>query len=431
MIELHAKFWNKSLATLARMSARGVELDSAYLLRQRDIALEMATELETGLLAWAGPEHADINWASPKQLAEFLYDYKGYSVPKVVGSAAAVKKNHKRVLSTSEASLNWLAKQYSDDNLRNLIKMRKLIKLSQFMTSLPSTAVNGRLHSEFLPKTDTGRLSSSNPNLQNIPTRNDPFKMRRAFIAKPGHLLVVADYSQLEMYVMAHYLLYYFDDDSLATDLASGDVHAKTALRIWPDQLVGATPETIKSKPEWKRFRDNAKTVNYAVPYGKTAAGLGDQITDKAGRSIGKLAAQEILDEYFASYPGLGRLFEQWKNEAKETGNVSTLTGRLRPLPNACSHNSWEQEAAFRQAVNTPVQGSAADIVTQAMVNVERDIPQASLVMQVHDELVVEVPEERAEETMKLLAETMENPFNLRVKLKVDADFGATWGDCK
>ena len=457
LMQFHDKFWNESCLVIAQMEARGVALDIDYLERKRELALEEVAELEQRLDRWAydyirqtdGP----MNWASPKQLTAFLYHFKCYPIPPVKGSLNATKRNNKREETTAEAGLDWLARNTKSDVDREmltvLLRARKTSKLAQFMASLCSavSAHDGRLRSSFGPNTDTGRLSSSNPNLQNIPTRNDRFGIRKAFVAAPGKLLVVADYSQLEMYVIAHFLIHVLDDHSLARDLSTGDVHSAMAFRIWPAELaaLGATPENIKDVA--KSYRGNAKTVNYAVPYGKTAAGLGSQIKGTDGKGIGKKAAQDILDDYFEACPGLGTLFERWENEARQTGYVRTLLGRTRPLPGAASDDVWEQRSAFRRAVNTPVQGSAADIVTAAMLacvgagpTLKQKAPArqlanlgAKMLMQVHDELMFEVPEENAEEARGIIQSIMENPFDkpLKVQLTVDAEIGKSWGECK
>lgn len=418
------------------MERQGIVLDCDYLERKREQALAEVDVQEARLNRWAHDYtrqlDCPINWGSPAQLKGFLYEFKNYPIPAVIGTSSAAKKNNKKEQSTSEASLHWLSKNTTSDTdremLETLLTMKRVGKLAQFMKKLPEhVSSDGRLRCSLGPNTDTGRLSCRNPNLQQIPTRNDKFKIRKAFRAGEGMLFVVADYSQLEMYVLAHFLIHRLNDHSLADDLRDGDVHLNTALRIWND------PER----------RPDAKTVNYAIPYGKTAAGLGSQIKGPDGRGIGKAAAQEILDAYFEAYPGLDELFELWKNEARTTGFVHTLLGRTRPLPDAASTDQWERFPAERRAVNTPVQGSAADIVTAAMLQCVGPTPTwgakelratgAKLVLQIHDELIFEVPELQAERACSIIVDKMENPFDepLKVQLKVDANIGKSWGDCK
>ena len=443
--------WNKSLLVLAQMERRGILLDCSRLDTMYATALEEVAVLERTLDAWASDYvrqlNGPMNWNSTKLVAEFLFDFKGLPIPPVKGSLNATKRNSQRERTTSAAALDWLAKNTNETKgLRTFLKARGTKDLAKFMKSLPEkVSPDGRLRGSFAPTTDTGRLASSNPNLQNIPIRSDRFGIRKAFIAAPGKSLIVADYSQLEMYVLAHFLLHELNDSSLRDDLLSGDVHTNTAFRIWGSELraLGATAETIKEKPEWKRFRDNAKTVNYAIPYGKTAAGLGAQILGADGKAIGKNAAQVILDAYFSAYPGMGELFDIWRSRCADTGCTYTLLGRNRPLPEINSSNKWERYSAERRAVNTQVQGSAADIVTTAMMACVGAFPTskskrlcalgAELVLQVHDELVFEVNTAHAEESCAIIKDIMENPFKhpMRVQLAVDAEIGQRWGDCK
>ena len=447
-------FWNPSLEVLSNMEQAGICLDVDYLEFKQGLATAEISKIERELARWTEDYTAQtdcpVNWNSPVQLKAFLYHFKCYPIPPVIGTLSAAKRNGKKEQSTSEAALHWLsenAKSATDrDNLRKLLALKRTTKLAQFMSKLPThVSPDGRLRCSMGPNTDTGRLSCRNPNLQQIPTRNDKFGIRKAFVAAPGKMLVVADYSQLEMYVLAHFLIHVLDDHSLADDLKSGDVHTNTAFRLWGPELSkkGVTPENIKEKA--KSYRDNAKTVNYAIPYGKTAAGLGSQIKDSSGVAIGKSAAQDILDAYFRAYPSMDKLFDIWRKEAATTGKVHTLLGRTRPLPEAMSSNKWERLAAERRAVNTPVQGSAADIVTAAMLrcntgpeldswhNAPLAALGAELILQVHDELIFEVDACNAPTAMAIIKNTMENPFDnpLRVQLKVDAEIGSSWGECK
>ncbi len=441
LFEFHELFWNKSLLVLSQIERRGITLDLPYLERKCALALETVAEIDRQLNNWAADyirqiESSEVNWSSATQVAEFFYTFKNFPIPAVIGTMSAAKRNTKRKPSTSQASIDWLAKHTKNDTSRKYLqlfqKRNRARTLSSYVRSwIDKCSPDGRVRTSYNPATDTGRLTSSNINLQNIPSRNDPFDLRRGFIAAKGKVLIVADYSQLEMYVMAHFLLYLFGDDSLASMLSSGDVHTNTAFKIWAKELsaLGATPENIKDVA--KSFRNNAKTVNYAMPYGKTAAGLGMQITDENGLAIGKAAAQQIIDDYFEALPGMDRLFEHFRTEARELGYVRTLLGRNRPLPKMHSSDIWEVRAAERQAVNSPIQGSAADIVTQAMMRCS-DLP-AQLILQVHDELVFEVDACIAEEQCAIIKERMENPFQrpLAVQLKVDAGIATTWSEGK
>jgi len=448
-MRFHDEFWNTSLEVLSDMEQKGILIDKSYLALKADAAEIEVLSLEQRLAHWSHDydrmTECTLNWNSPVQVAAFLYDFKNFPIPKVIGTLSATKRNRKKERSTSEAAIDWLSKNTScKEQLRVLLEMKKTSKLVQFMHKLPAMCgTDGRLRCSIGPSTDTGRLNCSKPNLQQIPVRNDKFGIRKGFVARDGCSLIVADYSQLEMYVLAHFLLHFVNDDSLANDLLSGDVHTNTAFRLWGDELraLGATPDTIKNREETKRFRSNAKTVNYAIPYGKTAVGLGAQITDVNGRPIGKAAAQDILDEYFEAYTGMGELFDGWKNEARRTGYVHTLLGRTRPIPEAASENQWERWSGERKAVNTWVQGSAADIVTAAMMRCVGVGPtsegispvRADLLLQVHDELIFEVETEHADGVCGIIKTRMENPFRapLKIQLVVDAQIGNSWGECK
>lgn len=451
LMHFYEQLWNPLLYALVDMEGQGITLDCAQLERKAVLALERAAEIKAILDEWAEyyiRQVGEFNWGSTQQLANFLYNFKCYPIPPIMGTLNSVKANREKKPTTSEAAIDWLAKNTKsgvDREMLNLLtEMNKCIKLAQFMTKLPTLVdSDGRLRCQLRPGTDTGRLNSSAPNLQNIPIRNDRFHMREAFIAAQGHKLVVADYSQLEMYVMAHFLIYELQDYSLYEDLTNGDVHTNTAFRLWGPELekLGATRENIKEVA--KRYRDNAKTVNYAIPYGKTAKGLGYQIVGADGLSIGTKAAQDVLDAYFSAYPGLHELFEKWRSEAREEELVRTLLGRDRPLPGVNSSNKWERFAAERRVVNTRVQGSAADIVSAALLKVSTSelVPEryrntnlkGNLILQVHDELIVETAEEHAQESLEIVKHTMENPLDmpLAVQLEVDAQIGNSWGECK
>ena len=467
----HDRFWLPSLDVLSDMEQRGITLDVDYLERKLPIALAEVEELEGRLNIWAADYTAQtgepINWGSHVQVKKFFFEFKNFPIPPVKGTLSATKRNTKKEQVQCESAVDWLSKNVNGERDRSMLRLvlqaRKTKKLAQFMTKLPTqVSPDGRLRFSMGPNTDTGRLSCKNPNLQQIPVRADKFGIRKAFIARPGYKLIVADFSQLEMYVMAHFLVFHFDDHSLKEALSAGDAHTAMAFRIWGDQLraLGCENETafavekelgFVNHPKWKAFRGTAKTLNYAVPYGKTAQGLGSQILDASGNPIGKRAAQVVLDDFFEANPGLAELFDMWKAEARETGYVHTLLGRMRPLPGAASDDKWERWAAERRAVNTPVQGSAADIVTAAMLAcvgvgvgvgptsstkpLARELADmhVELLGQIHDELIFEVPEVHAEAACAKVKYIMENPFDvpLRVQLVVDAQIGPSWGACK
>lgn len=260
------------------------------------------------------------------------------------------------------------------------------------------------------PSTESGRLASKNPNLQNIPGGGNRYGVRRCFTAAPGCSLVVLDYSQLELYVLAHFLVELFNDRTLADDLAAGDVHTATAVRCWDDPSR----------------RSDAKAINYSVNYGKTATGLGAQIRDEKGNPIGTTAAQELLDTYFAAYPGIEQYHEWQKGRARELGYCTTIAGRHRYLN--FGTQQWQGRAAERQALNTPIQGSAADIVTAALIKCA-DLP---AVLQVHDELVFECETKKAPEVLESATDAMQNAWGgLNVSLKVSGGIYNDWGEAK
>jgi DNA polymerase-1 len=294
-----------------------------------------------------------------------------------------------------------------------LLDRQKAVKTKQFLSALPGHISDGtgRIHTSLSPSTESGRLASKNPNLQNIPAKNDIFGIRKCFTSPPGRSLVVLDYSQLELYVLAHFLLEWFDDRTLADDLEAGDVHTATAVRCWNDPTR----------------RSDAKAINYSVNYGKTAVGLGAQIKND-GVSIGTHAAQQLLDRYFDAYPGILEYQERQKADSRDAGYCTTLSGRRRYLD--YGQHEWQARAADRKALNTPIQGSAADIVTAALIACA-DLP---CVLQVHDELIFEVETENAPAVLEQAREYMESAgsmFSLRVPLKVSGGIYQNWGEAK
>jgi DNA polymerase-1 len=261
----------------------------------------------------------------------------------------------------------------------------------------------------------TGRLSSTDPNLQNIPIRNaEGRRIRQAFIAPPGHVLMAADYSQIELRIMAHLsgdatLLRAFAEDR--------DIHQATAAEVLGKPIDQVTSEERRS----------AKAVNFGLIYGMSAFGLAKQL------GIGRNAAQEYVDLYFERYPGVKAFMDRTRLQAREQGYVETVRGRRLYLPEIRSRNRNLQQYAERSAINAPMQGTAADIIKLAMLRVEREctaraLP-ARLIMQVHDELVLEVARDAVDSTAAMLREQMAAAENLRVPLKVDIGTGANWDE--
>jgi DNA polymerase-1 len=441
----YEKFWNPSLYCLNAIEHNGIRFDDSVSEPAADKAGQDVRELEEQLEAWAPSVD---NWGSFKQLSEFLYVFKCYPIPPMCGTLKAVRGNRERKQVTDEVGILWHASNIGGEEgekLALIVKLRKAKRYGTYLRTLPSYCDSqGRIHTTLGPDTDTGRLSSRNPALQQIP-KSDSYGIRRAFVPAPGNVFVVADYSQLEMYVLADLLVKQFGDYALHDDLLSGDIHSATARRTWP--FLSSIPN-LKLDDEGNKYRDKSKTLNYAVNYGKTATGLGFQIRND-GVPIGKVAAQKLLDQYYQAYPAIPR-YQSWiKGYARKHGGVHTLLGRFRPLPEAQSTNEWEARAAGRQALNTPMQGGAADIVTAAMLrlNVENipdlkdlgwynaDLANTGFfpVLQVHDELIFEGPEETAELARELIKHGMENPVKkqMAVKLKVDANIAHNWAEGK
>ncbi len=418
LFDFYDQFWNRQHEPLYYMERTGTRLDLAQLHNSLDRALTHVNEYEEALNRWCT---RGINYSSDKQVSEFLYEYKNLPIPPYIGSGQAVKINREEKPSTSSVSLEWLSKRPEttpDDRegIRLLMGRSKSVKMSQFLEALPRLAWNGRIHTQLGPNTETGRLSSSKPNLQNIPKRNDQYGIRKAFIASPGHKLVVIDYSQLELYILAHYLISRYGDHSLAHDLVEGDVHENTALRCFGT----------------KTRRNDAKAVNYGIMYGKTGAGLGASLVDEHGVRIGKQAGQQIIDDYLDGYVGIRKFMHDCIAEGKATNKITTLLGRYREL-------NWTYgRSTERKCANTRIQGSAADIVTTAMVRCFYDSELkalgTSMLLQVHDELMFEVPESNAEHCLARASALMANPFRnfeMKLPLVVEGKVANNWLEAK
>lgn len=261
--------------------------------------------------------------------------------------------------------------------------------------------------------TATGRLSSSDPNLQNIPIRTEEGRrIREAFVAEPGRVILSADYSQIELRILAHFS----GDEGLQAAFAAGeDIHTRTAAEV-----SGVFPEMVTP-----RMRREAKTVNFGIIYGQGAFGLAKQL------GISRKQAQAYIDQYFQRYTGVKTFIDQTMQEAKRTGFVTTMLGRRRLLPDLTSKNYQARSMAERMAVNTPIQGTAADLIKLAMLAVDRAVKksglEARMILQVHDELVFEVPEEEIEPAADLIKREMEGVIKLDVPLVVDVNYGLSW----
>jgi DNA polymerase I len=395
------------IPVLAAVEQAGVLLDGPALAAQSQrIDLEL-TRRTQDIYEVAGGE---FNIASPKQLAEVLFDKLHLPVLKKTGTSKAP--------STAVEVLEELA--LGHDLPRMILEWRALMKLKgTYIDALPQLVnpATGRVHTCFNQAVAaTGRLSSSDPNLQNIPIRTELGReIRRAFIAEPGHVLISADYSQIEFRVLAHLA----EEDVLIEAFRAGaDFHEQTGVK-----LFGAN-----SGRDPHQLRATAKMVNYAVLYGKTAFTLAKDI------NVTPQAAQEFIDKYFAGFPKVRAFIDRTLDEARQTGVVKTMYGRRRLVPELNTRDFQRRSAAEREAVNLPIQGTAADIMKRAMIDVHaalRDHRDARMILTVHDELLFEVPAPKAEDLVAVIRQRMEAAADLRVPLTVDVGIGNNWRDAK
>ena len=396
------------VGVLAEIEETGVTLDVEFL---ESMSGELGGELESleeEIYEIAG-ERFNVN--SPQQLGEILFERLGYPV---------LRKTRKtKRYSTDAETLEELAARGLPLPER-LLRYRELTKLkSTYVDALPALlAADGRLHTRFNQAVAaTGRLSSAHPNLQNIPIRTElGQRIRKAFRAAHGHLLVVADYSQIELRVLAHIA----EEQAMIDAFRHGeDIHASTAGAVFE-----ISPLLVNSEQ-----RRMAKVINFGIIYGMSAWGLARNL------GISKKEAEQFIDAYMERYPGVRRYTTETLKEAKETGRVETLYGRIRQLPDINSRNYSLRENAKRMAINARIQGTAADLMKLAMIHVDRrlrdEISDAHLLLTVHDELVLETPTEQAEAVGQLVKESMEGVANLDVPLVVDVDQGETWYDAK
>ena len=392
------------VAVLAGMERNGVALDKGLFQEMSQGLGRQLVSLENQIYAFAG-HHFNIN--SPQQLGTVLF-----SELKLPGG-----RKTKSGYSTDASVLDGLKASYPIVKL--ILEYRQLAKLrSTYIDALPSL-VNpgtGRLHTTFnQAATATGRLSSSDPNLQNIPIRGDLGKqVRRAFVAAPSCVLVSADYSQIELRILAHLS----QDERLLTAFREDkDIHASTAAEVFGVPMTGVTPD----------MRRVAKVVNFGIIYGMSDYGL-EQATE-----LSRDQAAQFIAAYFQRYPGVKSYLESTKQKARVRGYVETVMGRRRYIPDLDSGNRQVREAAERMAINMPVQGTAADIIKVAMVNLQRGIDRrgfkSRLILQVHDDLLLESPLEEAEQAKALLGEVMSGAMQLSVPLKVEVKVGKNWGE--
>ncbi|MBX5483149.1 MAG: DNA polymerase I [Myxococcaceae bacterium] len=391
------------MSILAKMERAGVRLDTVALKATEDrVDQEAAAKLQE-IFRYAGHEF-QVN--SPKELCTVLFDE--LKLP--------VLKRGKTGPSTDQEVLEKLAEQHPLP--RAVIEWRGLSKLkSTYLEPLPTMlGKDGRLHTTFRQAVAaTGRLSSVDPNLQNIPIRGEMGPViRRAFVADPGHVLISADYSQVELRLLAHFsedpgLIEAFEKDQ--------DVHTRTAAEVF-----GVPPEAVT--PDQRRA---AKMVNFGIAYGLSPHGLSTRL------DIPQEEAKSIIDRYFERFGGIRRYIEQTIEQARRSGFVETLFGRRRYIPDIHSRNRNAAQAAERAAINMPIQGTAADVIKMAMIRLDRRLQEkhlkARMLLQVHDELLLEAPEEERDEVLALAVDTMSGIVQLRVPLKVEAGAGANWAE--
>jgi len=390
---------------LFRMEHHGVLVDRDVLRRQGvEITRRLAVLVQVAHRAAGQPFNLD----SPKQLQEILFGKLGLP---------ALRKTPTGQPSTAEDVLEELAGDYELPRL--ILEYRGLAKLkSTYTDKLPAQvdARTGRVHTSYHQAVAvTGRLSSTDPNLQNIPIRTpEGRRIRQAFVAPPGEVLLAADYSQIELRIMAHLS---GDEGLLAAFAEDRDIHQATAAEV-----LGLAPEDVTAEQ-----RRAAKAINFGLIYGMSAFGLARQLGTDRG------TAQAYVDRYFDRYPGVKRYMDETRTAAKDRGYVETVFGRRLYLPDIRSRNRQQQQYAERSAINAPMQGTAADIIKRAMIAVddwiERERPGARLVMQVHDELVLEVAADQVEAVRDRVVEFMTGAASLSVPLRVDTGVGANWDE--
>ncbi|MFJ5492873.1 DNA polymerase I [Pectobacterium carotovorum] len=421
-LHLHQKLWGKLqphtdlcqvfqtidmplVPVLSRIERTGVLIDPAILAEHsKELTIRLA-ELETQAYELAGEE---FNLSSTKQLQGILYEKQKLPI---------LKKTPKGAPSTNEEVLAELALDYPLPKL--ILEYRGLAKLKSTYTDKLPLMINPatkRVHTSYHQAvTATGRLSSSDPNLQNIPVRNDEGRrIRQAFIAPQGYSIVAADYSQIELRIMAHLS----GDKGLLNAFANGlDIHRATASEVFSIALDKVTSEQRRS----------AKAINFGLIYGMSAFGLSRQL------NIPRSESQKYMNLYFERYPGVQDYMERTRQQAAEHGYVSTLDGRRLYLPDIHSRNAMARKGAERAAINAPMQGTAADIIKKAMIAIDdwlrKDTPKVKMIMQVHDELVFEIHDSVIEESISKIKVLMEGCMQLNVPLQVDIGTGMNWDE--
>jgi DNA polymerase-1 len=404
--ELLEKVEMPLVPVLMKMELTGVCVDKEKL---RDLSKSFEhqlDELESRIYAVAGEE---FNIRSSQQLGEILFEKLKLPVQK--------KTKKKTGYSTDVDVLTTLADQHELPEL--ILRHRTLAKLKSTYTDALMGLVHpetGRIHTSYNQTvTATGRLSSSNPNLQNIPVRTDEgMEIRRAFVPRKGWTMVSADYSQIELRILAHHA----DDEILIKAFRDDeDIHTRTATEVFQVFPSFATSE----------LRNQAKVINFGIVYGMSPYGLSKEL------GISQKMAKTYIENYFKRYKGVKQFMDQTIIDARETNRTSTLLGRIRLLPDINSSNKNVREFAERTAINTPIQGTAADLIKLAMINIDAALRErglrAAMLLSVHDEIVFEVPPEELETVKNLVKEIMEGIWELKVPLKVNVVVGSNWAE--
>jgi DNA polymerase I len=405
LARLYEEIEQPLVPVLARMERQGVLVDRELLRKQSST---FATQLQDLLQQARREAGHDINVDSPKQLQQVLFEKLGLPV---------LRKTPTGQPSTAEDVLEELAASYPLPRI--VLDYRALAKLKSTYTDKLPEQINprtGRIHTSYNQAVaQTGRLSSVDPNLQNIPIRRpEGRRIRQAFIAPSGYVLLAADYSQIELRIMAHLS---GDEGLLAAFAEDRDVHQATAAEVFGVTLAEVTADQRRA----------AKTINFGLIYGMSPFGLARQL------GIERSAAQSYVERYFQRYPGVRRFMEDTRKQARERGFVETVYGRRLYLPDIRSGNAQTRQYAERAAINAPMQGTAADIIKRAMIAVDawctREDAPAHLIMQVHDELVLEVRSEAADAVAEAVRDRMTAAAELRVPLRVDVGTGANWDE--
>lgn len=394
------------VSVLAAMESEGIRVDVGFLNHLSEKLTEDISKLEQGIYEEAGEE---FNLASPKQLGDILFD-------KLKLGGSKPKKTKTGQYATGEEVLSYLAEEHQI--IKNILEWRQLIKLQNtYVDALPKQidTKTKRIHTEYMQAVAaTGRLSSNNPNLQNIPIRTERGRqVRKAFVAKDENfVLMAADYSQIELRIIAALSQ---EPNMIEAFQRGEDIHRSTASKVFQVPLEEVTKEQ----------RSHAKTVNFGIIYGVSAFGLSNQT------NLSRAESKELIDAYYESYPKLKSYIQEQIGVARDKGYVQTVSGRRRYLKDIHSQNAMVRGGAERNAINAPIQGSAADIIKIAMIRIHKRLTeenwQSKMLLQVHDELVFDAHKEELENLKTMVKHEMENAFHLEVPLTVDIGVGDNW----